>query len=151
MPEKEEKKQYTEAANLNRANTQGDIYPFANTMVFQNVTRASESLWPLRRKKYVHDTLEHNARYIRTQTKSTSESILYNTPVLDLMCKNRTTWEYMEEAERVSLWIPVTAVTLKSKRLWLIQKHTIWPFTTFPATLHWSQWAERLKTVSLTA
>lgn len=63
------KNQYREAANLNRANTQGDIYPFANTMVFQNVTRASESLRPLRRKKYVHDTLRHNARYIRTQTK----------------------------------------------------------------------------------
>lgn len=100
LPEKEGKKQYREAANLNRANTQGDIYPFANTMVFQNVTRASESLWPLRRKKYVHDTLEHNVRYIRTQTNSTSESILYNTPVLDLTCKNRTSWEYMEEVER---------------------------------------------------
>lgn len=100
-PEKKGKKQYREAANLNRANTQGDIYPFANTVVFQNVTRASESLRPLWRKKYVHGSLQHSARYT-TQTKPTSELNQYNTSVLRLMCKNRTSWVYGRRRKRLS-------------------------------------------------
>ncbi len=104
-PEKKGKNQKREAANINRANTQGNIYPFANTVVFQNVTRASESLRPLWRKKYVHDSLQqHNARCIKTQMKPMSESILYNTSVLSLTCRNQTTVvECMEEWESASL------------------------------------------------
>ncbi len=113
-PEKKGKNQKREAANINRANTQGNIYPFANTVVFQNVTRASESLRPLWRKKYVHDSLQqHNARCIKTQMKPTSESILYNTSVLSLTCRNQTTVvecgrmrECLSEStgENVTLW-----------------------------------------------